>query len=70
MGKDLLTYIWLGTGVAAFAAGLIALGGRRRRLFRQNGLDRGFERARHARRSGSGIQGRPYSIYCEPDRRD
>jgi hypothetical protein len=52
--------------------GLVAYGVVRivRHWRRQRRLDRGFERARRVRRSGSGEQGRPYSVYTEDSWRD
>ena len=40
--------------------------GWRRNMRHQAKLDEAFERARQARRSGSGIQGTPYSHYSDP----
>jgi len=40
--------------------------GWRRETRHQAKLDEAFERARRARRSGSGVQGMPYSDYTDP----
>jgi len=37
----------------------------RRKGRRQGRLERGFERAREVARSGSGVQGTPYTVYGE-----
>ena len=54
-----------GLGLAALAAALWAAIRHRRRGRRQGRLERGFERAREVARSGSGVQGTPYSVYGE-----
>jgi hypothetical protein len=54
-----------GLGLTALAAVLRAAIRNRRRGRRQGRLERGFERAREVARSGSGIQGTPYSVYGE-----
>lgn len=41
-----------------------------RRSRHQRRLARGFDRARRVRQSGSGEQGRPYSVYTEETWRD
>lgn len=48
--------------IAAFA--LVAAARRRKR--RQERLEIAFERSRRVNLSGSGIQGKPYSVYSEP----
>lgn len=55
--------------IAAVALGLVlligALRGRKRSRRRQDRLGLAFERARIVSRSGSGLQGTPYSMYGE-----
>lgn len=54
-----------GLGLFVLAIVLWTLIRHRRRNRRQGRLERGFERARTVARSGSGIQGTPYSVYGE-----
>ncbi len=53
----------IGPGLIAFAVVLWFVIGWRRRRRRQARLERGFQRARGVERTGSGIQGTPYSLY-------
>ena len=62
----LATTILIGLGLVALAVALwIALLIRSNKR-RQDRLARGFERAQKASKTGSGIQGKPYSVYGEP----
>lgn len=58
----ILVVILAGLGLIALAGVLgFVIGSRRRR--QQAHLGKGFERARMVERTGSGIQGTPYSVY-------
>ena len=52
--------------IASLAVGAIVLAlyiyGQRKKRY-QDRLDEAFERARMVQRSGSGVQGKPYSLY-------
>lgn len=68
MMKDLMMLLFItvaGLGVLALIAGLWLLLGQRRKRRHQNRLDIAFERARTVERTGSGLQGMPYSVYGE-----
>ena len=55
----------IGIGIAVLAGLLIAVAGWRRKRRRQARLDLAFSRARTVERTGSGLQGTPYSVYGE-----
>ena len=68
MFHDTTTFILLlvaGMGVFVLAGVLWIMIRHGRRYRRQDRLERGFERARRVARSGSGVQGTPYSLYGE-----
>jgi hypothetical protein len=58
--------ILIGLGLAVLAVVLWVVLAVRRYRRRQDRLSRGFERAQKASKTGSGIQGKPYSVYGEP----
>jgi hypothetical protein len=58
--------IFVGLGLITLVAVSWIVIGWQRKKRRQAKLARGFERARKAAKTGSGIQGKPYSIYGEP----
>lgn len=58
--------IILGLGLIALAAAVWLIITMQRSKRRQDRLSRGFERAQKASKTGSGIQGKPYSVYGEP----
>lgn len=69
MSSDTTTIVMLlvaGLGLLVLVAVLLRIALRQgRRQRRQDRLERGFERARTVARSGSGVQGTPYSVYGE-----
>ena len=63
---SLAVTILTGLGLVALAIALWIAFRIRRHKRRQASLSRGFERAQKASKTGSGIQGKPYSVYGEP----
>ena len=61
----ILVYLVAGLGLIALGAVLWLAVRHGRRNRRQSRLERGFERAQTVARSGSGVQGTPYSVYGE-----
>jgi len=68
MSSDTTTIVLLlvaGVGVLVLTSVLWVMIRHGRKHRRQGRLERGFERARRVARSGSGVQGTPYSVYGE-----
>lgn len=66
MDSELVPLIAVGAVLVGAAGALVwALANLARKRRRQHRLDRSFKRARRVRESGTGEQGRPYSIYTD-----